>query len=451
MIPLAPQVRTPDESPWEHAAFVAYLAVIGLLPFRFGAVKIAGLIVTLTDGAFIGAFALWFGAWLFAGLKPRKTALFWPVLAYAGAMLVSIFGTAEPKRSIVKFVGELYLFGLLFLSVNLVTNRARLARVCQTWLLVTAATVIACVVGVVAFYLGVRDRSVNLVLWNYGSLPPGNYPRLYGFFANGNMLCNYLVVSAALTLAGQREALLSRRAATALLCLLGLTAIFTMSTGIGGVTITCGLWYFLETRGTSRGVLGRLALLAGLGTGLALTAASTVSLTGEPSHGSPRLLVWADAFRTFLAHPLVGKGVGTDPASISWVEPSGIQEHLTEAHNVLLSVAAQEGVFGVAALAWLVVCLLKLWRRSMSSPWTRALGCAFVGTFLYHGLTGAFEDARHIWIMIGLFVAAMEFRAQVGSDLVAHVEAPRGGASGQGPSPGCTEPALSTDTGANTL
>jgi hypothetical protein len=35
-----------------------------------------------------------------------------------------------------------------------------------------------------------------------------------------------------------------------------------------------------------------------------------------------------------------------------------------------------------------------------------ALGLAFLVAFAYEGLGGAFEDARHLWVLFGLFLAA---------------------------------------------
>jgi hypothetical protein len=35
-----------------------------------------------------------------------------------------------------------------------------------------------------------------------------------------------------------------------------------------------------------------------------------------------------------------------------------------------------------------------------------ALGIAFLGAFAYQGLGGSFEDARHLWLLLGLFLAA---------------------------------------------
>jgi len=36
------------------------------------------------------------------------------------------------------------------------------------------------------------------------------------------------------------------------------------------------------------------------------------------------------------------------------------------------------------------------------------LGLAFCSAFVYQGLTGSFEDARHLWVLIGLVPAARD-------------------------------------------
>lgn len=421
------RLAPPPESVLERAAGIAYLVIVGLLPFRFGSVRVGGLVVGVTDAAFVVAAALWCAAAVLHGTRPRLLRAYWPMLAYAGAMALSIAVSSEPRRSVIKFAGECYLLGLAFLGMNLITTEVKLERVVRVWLGATAINVLACLIGVVAFYLGVRDRGVNLVLWNYGSLPPGNYPRVYGFFANGNMFCNYLIVSVLMTLAAEHSHLISRRAAVCLLLLSGLAAAFTLSTGIGGIALGAGMWFWLQTRVTSKANWGKFALGAGVLVATALLGATTVSFSQNATE-SPRILVWKDAFQTFLNHPLLGKGVGTDPVNVSWVEPSGIQEHLTEAHNVFLSIAAQEGVVGLVAFSWLVVHLLRgwysrSWHTGGAGAWPRAFGCALVGSLLYQGLSGAFEDARHIWVLIGLLVAATYLPEKQSTDRIGEATA----------------------------
>ena len=88
--------------------------------------------------------------------------------------------------------------------------------------------------------------------------------------------------------------------------------------------------------------------------------------------------------------------------------PSGQMQLLTDAHNVVLSVAAQSGIFGVVPLV--LICIAVI-RRSLPFDLTdvnmlrTALGIAFFSAFLVQGLVGSFEDARHLWVLIGLVLS----------------------------------------------
>src|SRR5262249_29172272 len=93
------------------------------------------------------------------------------------------------------------------------------------------------VAGVVLYYLGLRDHASNPFLWSYGSVPVGSYPRVAVFFANANMACNYLLVGIAA--AALAWPLMPRR--RTLLLVVGaaacVTAVFTLSTGLGGLAL----------------------------------------------------------------------------------------------------------------------------------------------------------------------------------------------------------------------
>jgi O-antigen ligase len=82
---------------------------------------------------------------------------------------------------------------------------------------------------------------------------------------------------------------------------------------------------------------------------------------------------------------------------------------LTDAHNVWLSVAAQEGIVGLLAFVSVVLFLLKGggWFKSDASIHA-GLTIAFIGAFLYQRLSGSFEDARHIWVLMGMLAAVKE-------------------------------------------
>ncbi|MGQ0540809.1 MAG: hypothetical protein ACT4O9_03025, partial [Blastocatellia bacterium] len=90
---------------------------------------------------------------------------------------------------------------------------------------------------------------------------------------------------------------------------------------------------------------------------------------------------------------------------------SGIMQRLTDAHQTWLNVAGEAGILGLIPL--ILICVAVVYRSmplrldgSNKSVVRVFLGIAFIAVFLYQGLTGSFENARHLWVLIGLIVAA---------------------------------------------
>jgi O-antigen ligase len=125
---------------------------------------------------------------------------------------------------------------------------------------------------------------------------------------------------------------------------------------------------------------------------------------------SSRLLVWSDAFKTFTEDPITGKGIGQPVSGIIYQNTEGSTSLLTDAHNIFLSVGAQSGLIGLAAILALVLYMLRVsfgaGMNKERSLILNGLGLAFLSAFVYQGLTGSFEDARHLWVLIGMIPAA---------------------------------------------
>ena len=112
--------------------------------------------------------------------------------------------------------------------------------------------------------------------------------------------------------------------------------------------------------------------------------------------------------------PYLGRGLGAQVTLHEWVSPTGFLQRLTDAHNIWLNIAAQHGIVGIAAFLALVVYLSRRISLLRADPSPSAivklgLGLAFVTAVLYQGLSGAFEDARHLWVLVGLIVCADEW------------------------------------------
>jgi O-antigen ligase len=260
-----------------------------------------------------------------------------------------------------------------------------------------------------------------------GTLPPGNYPRLQMTFMNPNLACNYLTVSLMLLMAARQVGWIDRRKFLLLLPALLIAAATTISPGLGGIILGLGIWCWLTLRPRN---LARLSLLLGICSAVLFVVAMTVTPIlhatapylihlpgGIVLAPSGRLMIWTDAVRNFVAHPLTGRGVGIDPVMVKYLDPSGDLEISTDAHNVFLSIAVQCGVIGLAAL------LLLLWHiASRSLPWRLearavsvirlAVGLGLLIGLVYEGLGGSFEDSRHLWVAFGLFIVSDRLSGQ---------------------------------------
>ncbi len=345
------------------------------------------------------------------------------IALYFAAMLLSVV-LGDGSASLSKLATQFVLFAMPVAACCLIRDEAALRRVVLAWLVGTGAVVL---VGVASLLLFALDPAHPLLEWTrfqFGTLPPGPYPRLRLTFLNANMACNYLTVSFALLLAAGRVGWLGRRAAWLLGGGIVVVATTTISPGFAGFALLSGLWLWMRQRQTQP-VLARLVLVAGLGVAALFVAAMAVTPILHPTapylirvpgtdlilSPSPRLMIWTEAAANFLQHPLIGRGYGATAVSVSYLDPSGRLQQLTDAHNMFLNLAVQCGVVGLLALLALVAHMV---RRTMPLRLTSdpagivrvAAGLGLLNGLVYQGLGGSFEDARHLWFLFGLLLAS---------------------------------------------
>jgi O-antigen ligase len=113
-------------------------------------------------------------------------------------------------------------------------------------------------------------------------------------------------------------------------------------------------------------------------------------------------------------YPIVGRGIGLDAGFVVYDSPNG-KQFLGDAHQLWLNVAAQQGLVGLAVIIFLTIWFLRrgLPLNIENTPIKTALGLAFIGTFCYQGLIGSYEDARHLWILLGLLASASETKNDI--------------------------------------
>jgi len=400
----------------------SFLALIFSLGFMQPNVALGGAAIPAAEVIFLATGVIWLVALTVRQVTFRLDSVFLLFGLYAIGLLASAILSEDPRASMVKYLGELYLIGLAVLAFNLVTSFEMLKRVVLVWLAASTIVAAAGTMAVALFYLGISNYVTDLAVHGYGLLPPGNYPRIHSTFLYPSMLCNYLSVSVMMLLAAKNLGWVSSRTFAVMLALWSVTIAFTVTPGIGAVVMAFGMWFWLFCRDSDGQALSKLLVAGGALCGVLFIAVSTFSLIETPTSPyffsigdlridpSPRLLTWQGSLNTFLENPFFGKGLGLGVAGVLFRSPSDQLHLLTDAHNVALSVGAQSGL---AALLPLIAICVAVVRRSLLfyagdnriHVVQRALLVAFVSAFLIQGLVGSFENARHLWVLIGLILA----------------------------------------------
>jgi len=411
---------------FERAAAAAMALYVLAQPVFMPSLNLGGLRVIAADLVYPAAAVL-----LLMAVRPRWDPLFLPLAGWLAAMAVSALLSTEPRRSAFKLATEIYLLSIPVAVVQLVRGEAALKRLLQAWLAAAAGVAALGLFALGLFFLAPDHWLLDYLLNPKGTLPPGPYPRFNLSFTHPAMLGLYMSVSILLLLGCARAGWMPRRLAWPLLALMLLAAAFSLTPGLGGLFLALGLWTWLSQRGKrpwpARAGLaaGAVAALVALGATMLTpflhpTAPFLIQIPGLGTVApSARLMFWIDAVRTFLAHPLTGQGLGTDPVSVLYQNPSGGRAVWHDAHETWLSVAAQAGIIGLLAFGWLTVHVL---RRLAVRPWPTegigavrtALALAWLQAWLWQGLVGSFEDARCLWLLLGLALAAFRLPEEEG-------------------------------------
>ena len=82
-------------------------------------------------------------------------------------------------------------------------------------------------------------------------------------------------------------------------------------------------------------------------------------------------------------------------------EHGGVVRLMTPDHG--LQAAYVRGARGRGMRPVLIAFAVRLGRANRIAL---ALSLTFLNAFLYQGLTGSFEDTRHLWVLLGLLIAA---------------------------------------------
>ncbi len=352
-------------------------------------------------------------------LRTDKLRWTWAYILFAVYLAAFIFASVfahDLSRSVTKSLATAYLVGLAILSLNLICDEGRMRMTIAAWLIGSTIPVAVGLLALILFYIAPDNSILPHITYHYGAVPVGPYPRLSSTFISASMFCNYLNIVVMLLLIERTIGWLNERLWWVSFVASCVCLIFTISSGMGAVVLAIGMWVYYRQR--SR--IGIVTLVAGLvictlfllSSFIALAPHSTAPYSFELPvinivvYPSPRLLVWTEAFQTFAGNFFVGKGPGSASAAVVFANTEGGHSLLTDAHNTFLSVAAQTGFMGLLSIIGICVYLLRIGFTDRSNPIVFGLATAFLTGFVVQGLTGSFEDARHLWVLIGMLVAA---------------------------------------------
>lgn len=376
-----------------------------------------------TDIIFLLTFSLFLISIFLKKIVFRRHPFYIFLIAYFGSLLISAIFSINPRAGFIKLAGETYLIFLAVLTFNLVTSFENLKSLIFAWLAGTSVALLFGFLALFLFYFSPETDFLKHLLFYYGSLPPGFYPRIKSTFQDGNLFCNYLTASLMLTLIAGKLRWIGISFFYILTAGILLISLFTFSPGLGGIGLCFGVWFWLVLKERGKNICANLSLCAGIFTAIIFLLFTMIAFENHQSsnfvfnipffdfvlYPSVRILIWIDSFKTFLENPFVGIGLGENVCAVIFFDPSGNSQLLTEAHNTFLNVAGQSGLLGFSAVLAITLYFLRKFFNFSGDEKQRILkfgfGLIFLSCFFYQGLAGSFENARHIWVVIGIIMS----------------------------------------------
>lgn len=418
------QVTFSDRLAW--ILFCCIVVSFGLVQTR---ISVGPLELGLTEVLFLLLLPLWLYRFLTNGPRLPAPPLLLATGIYILTGLLSAITSNSRQSSLKHLLGETYLLLLLFVSADLIDRVVRLRAISIAWILGTAISSLVALLTIAIFYFDPQNQILPYLTYHHGSVPAGNFPRVTATFASASLFFNYASGGIILLLCSQRVQLLPQSVSRLLLAATLIAAIFTFSIGLGCLFLVAAFWVLLKDRRISKleatsiwiFVFVSLTFLI-----LALVALEAypeapfnfaLSGTGFRIYPSARYLIWSDSIQTIRNNFFLGVGPGNPVCNVIFTNTDKTMSLLTDAHNTFLNVLAERGVFG--GVAFIITLALIIRPRSLSgirSPESPAhllslgLRFALMLAFVYQGLVGSFEDAKHLWVLMGIAIAAEQVR-----------------------------------------
>src|SRR5690606_17313377 len=198
------------------AAVYLWLAFVASMAFMKPSLRIAGNYVQFSELIFLVFAGVAAAYIIYMRRLPRLGGLWLPLLVYFGAFAISAAFSPRLSTSFVKLAGVAYLAAIAAAAVAVIRDEALSRNTVLAFVAGSPVAALAGAVGALLFSMAPDLAAASGLLHHYGSLPPGNYPRVEGTYIYPAMLCNYLTVGMMITLAAGKIGWIGKRTAAAI-------------------------------------------------------------------------------------------------------------------------------------------------------------------------------------------------------------------------------------------
>ena len=383
-------VRVPGDE-FEHTGLVALFGVAGALQFSIAA---AQMLLTV-------ALVCWMALLMIRRERADAPAFFWPLVAYAGATLLSALFSADPRTSFID-CKQLTLFLLVPLTYRLASGGR-------------GGTLLTVVVSCAA-------ASAALGIFQYGIL---HYDQLnqrpQGTLGHYMTYSGLLMLVIAMALARILFANYGRTWAALVMPALAVAVTLTLTRNawVGVCAAAAVLFSLKDFR-----LFAVVPIVAAIAVALApaLVTKRVASLFDmNDATTRDRVAMLHVGERMIQSHPLTGVGPNmVERLYPAYRGPDAVKPVNPHLHNVPLQIAAERGLPALAIWIWFLVALVRdLWRRFVVGGQMQFLAAAALATVAALLTAGMFEynfgDSEVL--MLFLILVTLPAAAQRHSDV----------------------------------
>ncbi len=335
-------------SSWRRTAQILLVVLFFVIPFSIAAVEIL----------FFLLLASWLLGWIASKEKPPSIwrsstgeAILFSLLLYLAVCAWTIPFSSYPKLSLLGLVKKMFQFSLFCVIVADVAQDPPIARNLRRAMLFSAAFV--------ALYCMLQELAVILFIGKQGvALDPIRriplfYDRMVGPYSNPNDLATFLMV----VVLAVAPLLLNRpiRSSIGLWTFSIVLMVCIAWTESKGAMLGMGIGLMLLFLGSTRnkGIGLKLAVIFFLTVGFFAVKGGDLlrNLTFSDTASHERSVMWHTAWRMIQMRPILGHGLNTFMANYL-TYAVGPTQGPAYAHNCFLQIAAETGLFGLAAFLW---------------------------------------------------------------------------------------------------